>query len=142
MMKKVEVFNRMDVSKMPPDAGACLVSIWSAILVARNKYDPMSLDGWKDVLRLDFDDVTEKHEHTTMFTEEQADKLLDFIIANDGSPFVVHCDAGVSRSVAVGSFMRDAFDYKPRFYQTGSDQFRNIHVYNLLRRAWMKRNIA
>lgn len=129
---------------MSPDASACLVSIWSSILVARDEYklDPINLNGWKDALRLDFDDVTDERNDTTMFGEEQADELLDFIIANDGTPFVIHCDAGVSRSVAIGSFMRDVFEYKPRFYQTGGDQFRNIHVYNLLRRAWMKRNLT
>jgi len=154
---KVDVLNRRTVSAMVPLADTCLVSIWSEIMLASQHYDdmPITFDGWKASLRLDFDDVTlndqkvlimnpmMRHDssgfETTPFSEEHANALLDFIDVNDGSPFVIHCDAGISRSAAMASFMEMAYGYDATYHQTGDDKHRNIHVFNLLRRAKISR---
>ena len=66
-----------------------------------------------NVLNLRFDDVehdlesspTQK-EDTRAFTEEQATKLFQFIKKHkDKETCIVHCEAGISRSGAVGTFV-------------------------------------
>jgi len=74
-----------------------------------------------------------------LFDEEMAEKTVAFIEKYKGLNFVVHCDAGISRSVAVATFMKDVYEYDRELFEIGSDRFRNIHVMNLLRRAWYKR---
>lgn len=138
---------------MIPRSDTCLVSIWSSLRLMDGTYDgiPINMDGWKASLRLDFDDITgEGYSIPIMndtgefemvtpvpFSKEQGKQLLDFIIEHHGSPFVIHCDAGVSRSVAVASFMEMVYDYTPTYHQTGTDQYRNILVFNTLRRVWL-----
>ena len=152
---KATIVPRSVVSSMTPQEDVCLVSLWSLIKLATEGYDdvPIPMDGWKDSIRLDFDDVTEHREviilnpeggNTSMgavaMNEEQADELLAFIKKNYGSDFIVHCDAGISRSVAVGTFLATHYGYDVKYVKTGDDRHRNIHVLNLLRRAWMKEN--
>lgn len=154
---QVDVFNRRTVSAMEPQADTCLISIWSLIALGTHFYDeaPLNLEGWKDVLRLEFDDVTLNEQkvmilnplmrgdtdsfETTPFSEEHAGQVLDFIDKHHGEPFIVHCDAGISRSAAVASFMEIYHGYDAKYHQTGDDRHRNIHVFNLLRRALMAR---
>lgn len=144
--KYVDVHNRFHAGLLEPCDSTCFISIWSLSALAKAQYmdeDLPNLDGdWKATLKIEFDDVTEPKfgMELTLFDEEMANRVLDFIEEHDGRPFVIHCDAGISRSVAVASFMRDAYEYEPTFHEIGSDQFRNVLVYNQLRRAWMARN--
>lgn len=137
---KVQVYSRKHMKEIEHSEYDCLISIWSTIALATQSYsdDDVPMDGWKDVLRLDFDDVVETKlgMSLTMFDEEMAKKVIAFIEKNKGSNFVIHCDAGLSRSVGVASFMKDVYTYDMELFEIGSDQFRNIHVVNLLRRAW------
>lgn len=144
MNKIVNVFNRNLALEVEPARDTCLVSISTP----RFEYArDMTKAGWKDSIFVDFDDTIpeliamEKDFNNpgpiVLFTMDHAKELLSFIETNDGAPFLVHCDAGISRSVAVGAFMRDFFNYVPWFRRTVHDEFRNIHVYNLLRRAAM-----
>lgn len=97
-----------------------------------------SEDDWFDVLKIDFDDVSSEEEAGDWFflmTPDQADIIRKFIEKHRGRDFIVHCDAGISRSVAVAAYMRDYHKYESCFYETGfeADRYKNIHVYNLLR---------
>lgn len=66
-----------------------------------------------------FDDVEEDQDvqigsdrihRAKAFTETQAREIRDFIIKNENkSHCIVHCQAGISRSGAVGTFVNDAF---------------------------------
>lgn len=140
----VLVIPRKDVARVgeiyniSPSAWVC-ISI-SSIVSRRD----CKLEQFKDVLTLDFDDVITLLDDggsfldtPKRFTDRQAYTTLDFIELHQGTDFVVHCDAGLSRSVAIGAFMRDYYDYHAIFTQTNGDQFRNIWVYNRLRRAIM-----
>ena len=149
----VDVLSRRKVSAMEPRDDTCLVSIWSLVALATGFYEeaPINFEGWKDTIRLDFDDVTlrdnvpilnplmrvdDDHSFVTVpFDSTHARPLLDFIERHKGSPFIVHCDAGISRSVAVGTFMAAFHGYDVKFHQTNSDEYRNIHVFNVLRRT-------
>ena len=47
-------------------------------------------------------------------------ELLNFIVSNPGKNFIIHCQAGVSRSAAVALFLHPAFNYDltENFWQT------------------------
>lgn len=67
-----------------------------------------------NVLNLEFDDLGEdfdwKGHIFKTITWEQAKELYDFIKANLGKNFTIHCRAGMSRSQAVGCFIYDMFN--------------------------------
>ena len=67
-----------------------------------------------NILKLQFDDVTElvKDEIYIHFNSDMAKKIVEFIknIKDDGKNFYVHCDAGVSRSGAVGYMLNEWFN--------------------------------
>lgn len=71
-----------------------------------------------NVLNLEFDDADEEIEkayrHSAspvhLFSVEDANRIIDFIQSNIGMDFYVHCTAGVSRSGAVGYFIRQITD--------------------------------
>lgn len=106
-------------------------------------------EGWKDVLRLAFHDVDpvryEGHDKLTRhaaqsmqaFTPHQAQQILGFLGKHKGGRFVIHCDAGVSRSVAVGRFAATLLGV-PVVYEEGlGDQLYNAHVHATLVRGLM-----
>jgi len=146
-MKKVVVYSRGQVMDMSPSDKYCLISIWSKSPLNTRDYkdDDINMDGWMDVIKMEFDDVTYQQPKMkfTLFDHKFAGVLLDFIEKNDGefAKFIVHCDAGISRSTAVAAFLKDAYDYDVYYKGHGhSDQFRNVIVYTELRREWMRRN--
>lgn len=140
---KVQVYSRRHMKEIEPNAYKCLVSIWSKMALATQSYqdDDIPLEGWWDALKLEFDDAVEDvvEKGLTLFDEEMAKELLAFIEKNRGRDFVIHCDAGMSRSVGVASFMKEAYEYEIELFEIGTDRFRNIRIVNLLRRAWYQR---
>jgi len=137
---KVQVYSRKHMKEIEQDVDTCLISIWGKIALATQNYseDDVPMDNWRDVLKLEFDDAVDPvlNMDLTLFDEEMAKKTVAFIEKYKGLNFVVHCDAGISRSVAVATFMKDVYEYDRELFEISSDQFRNIHVMNLLRRAW------
>lgn len=90
-----------------------IISIYSSEKVNKNEsYSPIPDD--KNILKLQFDDVTElvKDESYIHFNSDMAKKVVEFIknIKDDGKNFYVHCDAGVSRSGAVGYMLNEWFN--------------------------------
>ena len=65
---------------------------------------------------MQFDDITKKEENLILFSDEMADQIIhfaDFLIENFPTrQLIVHCDAGVSRSGAVGSVLNDYINTK------------------------------
>ncbi len=103
---KVDVYNREQAVDLEPTEGTVMISISSP-------GDPADLkEGWEDVLRLEFHDVVKIPKNMPeirAFCTTHVDAIHDFIEKHieDGKDFAVHCDAGVSRSVAVGVFLED-----------------------------------
>ena len=64
---------------------------------------------WEDSLKLKFDDWSGlgSTNYYSPFTKFQAVDTLAFILKHQGKDFDIHCDAGVSRSAAVGKFIVD-----------------------------------
>lgn len=87
-----------------------------------------------DILRLHFDDIPYPIENYTLMNKEHSEKIKNFIDKYKGSinNIVVHCNAGISRSGAVGCILAR--------YLNGSDDdmFRsgkyipNKHIYKLM----------
>ena len=101
-----------------------------------------------NVLNLEFDDVTKdinwKGHIFKAMTEEQADKVVEFIEANKGKEFRIHCLAGISRSGAVSRFIFDFFNQDKTYDESDFEYFNrhirpNNHVLTLLKRAYYKK---
>lgn len=71
-------------------------------------------------------------------TEEQAGELFAFLVQIKDKNIVVNCLAGISRSGAICRFCEDylGYEWEPMAKIHAQP---NIHVYNLLRREYLKR---
>lgn len=88
-----------------------------------------------NVLKLCFDDVTEKDTELNVihFSKDLADQIVSFLktVKDDGlNEFYVHCDAGVSRSGAVGSLLNEYFNKFLKMNNIDNEAFRmnNSHI--------------
>jgi len=59
----------------------------------------------KDYISLCFQDIAYEKGEYNRFTDKQADEVLSFVDKHKDKNFLVHCDAGISRSGAVGTFV-------------------------------------
>lgn len=95
------------------------------------------------VLRLSFHDLEtapgeafgKVYGPATLFDLDMAQQIVDFVttmLLQNNDRFVAHCDAGVSRSGAVGHWLRDAAGAELRSLKSLSP---NPRVYRLLQRA-------
>jgi predicted protein tyrosine phosphatase len=112
-MKSVKVFSKSefinyitkleisdDTVEMFP--GIAIISITKADAISAFK-KPFKKEH-KNVLHLAFNDAGEND--TDTFTVEHAEQILEFLKEHkDKSLYLVHCDAGISRSGAVGEFI-------------------------------------
>lgn len=96
------------------------------------------------VLRLIFDDavLTPYNKiHKKLFTYEMAERVVDFIMqsgyTNDNNKIIIcHCDAGISRSVAIAAVIAKYFNGDDsNFFNEVEDRDPNEHVYQLMWRA-------
>lgn len=137
--KTVTVFGRASVEKISAIPNAIFISISSP---DRNYTNKISGEGWLEFLPLEFHDFVEP-EHAAMcpnfimFDKSMGEKIIALLTKHRDAPIIVHCDAGQSRSVAVGAFIRDFFGYSLYLNETPNDNSRNIHVYNVLRRLFL-----
>lgn len=91
---------------------------------------------WFDVLRVKFDDCEYKIDFRTKLIDEAvADQIYNFIKKHRKRNIVVHCDVGMSRSMAVAAWMRDVFNFDARFATCNTDQYMNKLVYKMLQQA-------
>lgn len=103
-------------------------------------------EDWKDFIEVFFDDtvpsrlVEDPRILDIPMSEDQAEEIAEFIDKYRHGTFIVHCDAGMSRSTAVGAYMERWFNADVDYIETGmaGDLYKNIHVYNLLNRTKLK----
>lgn len=123
---------------------------WAAISIATFSHEFAKLNATKrmGLLQMEFADVdredqvgtinalckSESHEPTCFFTEYQAEKIVDFVqqMKIKGIElFLVHCEAGVSRSPAIAAAIHKIFidnndnEYFKRYRP-------NMHVYSTI----------
>ena len=124
----VNVHRRSTVANMEIKTDA-LISMFTP----NRKYRKLPV--FPNMISIACEDTTRKHRRES-FSRKQAKIVLKFILDNHGSNFVIHCDAGISRSVAVGLFMADYMGYKVTFYQTHKPYGYNKLIYNMILSAW------
>lgn len=133
---RVDVFNREQAEVREPTPGTVIISISSPGCPANLK------DGWEDVLRLEFHDVVKPVTgipELVLFSVAHVEQIHDFVEHNLDKDFVVHCDAGVSRSVAVGVFLRDVYDAELHTHAIHTTDGANSRVLRgLKRKHWQK----
>lgn len=95
----------------------------------------------KGVLTLYFDDIIKEVIGATLFSDEQAEQILDFVNAHkDVDTLLIHCYGGQSRSRAVGAFIARLFGKDNSAYiKTGH---LNEYVYNVLETVWIQQIIC
>jgi predicted protein tyrosine phosphatase len=126
-MKKVIFINRLSAERISPkiEDKASIISI--------NSDDKLAVlhDNWVHKLVLIFHDLDKAIEGYSLFTEEQAKEIINFVAAieKEINILVVHCDAGVSRSAAVAKFIAEK--YGLTFQENYS--IYNKHVYAILK---------
>ncbi len=138
---KIFVESRQFIEKMidkNPEwhMGKHIISIFS-------KGDVSPLPDRFNILKLEFDDVAERDigndssslcvENLIFFNEDHAKAIHKFIkpiSADDKKLFFIHCDAGVSRSGAVGLLLNEGFNKFLKRNQIDDEAFKmnNKHI--------------
>ena len=92
----------------------------------------------RGVLTLYFDDIVSENGTGALFSLEDAEEIIDFILSHRrADTLLVHCYGGESRSRAVAAFAVRLFGKDDSaYFATGSP---NLHVYNTLLEAWKRR---
>ena len=90
------------------------------------------------VLTLYFDDIVREIPGLVLFSKEDAEEIIDFILAHrNADTLLVHCYGGQSRSRAVAAFAVKLFGKdNSRYFETGNP---NEAVYNTLLEVWENR---
>lgn len=98
---------------------------------------PQIQEGWHDVLRLSFHDITpdtlDIENSYTLMHEDDAQKIVNFVrkVAPEVEGIIVHCRAGISRSAAVAKWICGEYNI-----QFNKDYERyNPYVLNLIMNA-------
>lgn len=133
---RVDVYSKYHAAEIEPIPGTVVISIGSP----DESYELKP--GWDDVLRIEFDDVVKIPTGMTghniiAFCMDDAETIHAFIEKHSDKDFMIHCSAGVSRSVAVGSFMREIFDADLKLHEIHTDEHCNARVRRgLMRKYW------
>lgn len=99
-----------------------------------------------NILKLEFDDITEREYEKyrgfyQLFTKQQAEEIKNYAKTIDQSmDMIVHCDAGISRSGAVGfclncyfnNYLKDIYKDMVFFYDTNRHLVPNPYVIRVL----------
>jgi len=95
---------------------------------------------WLDFIEVFFDDIVIKDETTLdiPMSFDQAEDIHSFIKQWEGKEFVINCDAGMSRSAAVGSYMNLFHGYDVEYFETKSDEYKNRRVFEMLYMTHMR----
>lgn len=144
---KITVMNRKMASELTPGVNHSLISISTP----KKVYDEnVPTFGWRHVSLLQFHDLLPETcqelggvyegKPLVLFNHHMAKAIINFIdyligVVKRDHGLIIHCDAGVSRSVAVGAFLKDFYGFNVEFTVTGTSESRNQHVYNVLRRV-------
>lgn len=92
----------------------------------------------KNVITLKFDDLIEPLFDYVLFNKDHAKILLEFIERNKDKKFIIHCEAGISRSGAIGQFINDTYKKmdESKFKELNKHISPNQLVYNTLKNMY------
>lgn len=157
MIKSIRIYNRFNMDVFVSTEGLNFpYNHWYLISIYGESNKPL-MDvhaqsvfkklGLQQYISLNFWDVDDKHfrgvkldyPEAILFNKDHANQIISFLDAAKldiaDSVLVIHCQAGISRSGAVGTFACDYcdLDYN-KFMKDNPDIFSNQYVLNLLRR--------
>ena len=134
---KVDVYSRVQAEALSPELTTAVISI-----TAPDRLPALLQSGWLDVLRLEFDDALQPSTAVpglVLFDEQHVKMIHDFVDLYQTSDFMVHCEAGMSRSVGVAVFLHEAYEAEVMLHAAGSFSAANSLVTRmLLRKFWEK----
>ena len=166
MINKVKIYNRFNIEMFINSGGInfpyreypwYLISIHTSdddLLTPENKTILEEM-GCKSAISLRFGDITDKQlaemkpshrdklvndKNITLFNTEQAKTVIGFLLYcsqdEQQGVLIAHCDAGVSRSGAIGTFAVDFFNLDYQEFTKENPHVRpNYYVLRLLRNA-------
>lgn len=94
--------------------------------------DKKVLEKFKDSLSIQFWDLERNHGEYNVISKEQSKQIKEFILDNKNNNFVIHCEAGISRSagVAMAVFMLIEFNGNKYNFSTSPNPIRNHYRYH------------
>lgn len=104
---------------------------------------PVVRNGIKAILPVSFFDVTEESEEFPSISKEDADKIARFILHRRDrgcQNFVIHCDAGMSRSAGVARAMEVFFDLPESATTYHHGNFANSTIFKTVLRSLMEQS--
>lgn len=113
-MIDIRILNRKEAKKFSyesHDFKSAIISITDTdkadVIFEKNE-----ANGIRAVLRLKFDDVERDYKNEHCITKEDAENIVKFVNKNKNKvdKFIVHCEAGVSRSAGVGAAIMKALN--------------------------------
>lgn len=135
---RVDVYSKYHAAEIEPTEGTVVISIGSP----GESYELKP--GWDAILRIEFDDVVKiplgMGQHNIIACSiTHADIMHEFIEKHIEKDFLIHCSAGVSRSVAVGRFMREVHEADLHLHEIHTDEHCNSRVLRALKdKYWRK----
>jgi hypothetical protein len=134
MKKQVHFFAQYYAEQVDPASNWAVISISDPTMRKEVKLNP----NWRYKLELDFHDIDTEFKGFTLFNNDMAKQIIDFVkdmISKGIDVIVVHCWAGQSRSKAVAKFISDYFGYLTT-YPIKWDEPYNKHVYEVLQATY------
>ncbi len=128
MLSSIAYMGLDDIKEFKPNKNTVLISI-----VSPKNIHP-ELSGFVEILKIAFEDATPgvKKEDSLLFDSFLAKKTISFIdkyiSMEENFEFIVHCEAGISRSAAIATFIAS----EALLPINGRIAFLNTHVLNVL----------
>ena len=113
IVSRGELFSIIYLSKKSDLAKYNIISITEPFQKKHNSTIEVECN---NLLQLEFTDIRrkqspeflEEHKHSLLpITDLQIKTIRDFIMANRNKPFIINCDAGISRSPAIGMLVEN-----------------------------------
>ncbi len=139
----IDVYSRQQILLLDPQPDVAVISISAPAEPAPLK------EGWGPILRVEFHDIVNPHDETEingqpiiMFDEEMAARVDAFAWEHKDKDFAVHCAAGVSRSVAVGLFLKEIFKGDLHLHAIHTTAAANSLVHRILMRKYWEERLS
>ena len=136
MIQRARHYSESDLTGLAGHSQVGVISITVPDTFVQN----LDEERWPFVLRLYFHDIDKPYQNYSLFTEDQADQIIDWLKEHEGEMTGVytHCAAGISRSAAVTKFISDVYDC---FFDERKGALFNRHVYRVLMERAVERGI-